>query len=1028
MKLNRGMWLDGNPSQNPLDTTRINKGIVVDPTGAKTNEIGHRLVPSYEDNKKELGVITLDSNDFIVFSLKNGKSEIGYVDEQLNYKVLSNDERYNFSIDYPIHGTFQRTPQGNIVIVWTDTRSTHYADISKPFNSQSSLLFYTGESPSINSRDVKQGGSLKAGAYYIIFSFERQDQSVTNWFKGYNPIVVTGASKEYNSGFNDRKSNDNTNKLISFNVVYNNPDGNFSKLRIGIVSKINGVLSAALVKSVPIIQGINLTTSQIIDGNEIVTPIDLNEVIIDIPPYKNVKHITQMQGTLYLTSLVEYKEPSYQHLLNNLEFVFTSELMDVTNTYKDSYYYIDRKSFGHGEVYAVYLRFKYKWGKGRWYHCPGRVANYAEKDSEGGYLKYQLHDTCTYNFGVGEGELSYWENRDELYPNITEYPSGNVRHHKFPSIRWMKQNVYNNVNDYGVTRLDILGLKLKTSINLSSFKDCDGNDPIGFELGYAKHTINNALNVGQSIIVFPSDRADDEKYGETSLGINIRWTNPTGATPSGLIKNAVRTYPVEALFEKVNPSVSHIRLESEMEAITYLQRNPEEDTYRVAGINIYDYYPSSIPVQEILEVQYSEYLINNTIKGKTDNTYLESSIRLQLKEEIIGLREVDFGSIGGDVKVLEYAIPTVLVTLLNIKNNCYYDFKSQQVIPSDSDYEGGYKIYGDMFINSNGSTITYGLSQLTKDYTTDPEKREERHEKSNGFRFMHVYVFESLYNLKLRYENPDVLGGYSLYYKYSNEERGLLNLDGDKEPNSLVQSYSEDFNAQNDLSYQDVYNPDSLYTGEYPFRVIRGLSNQDDLTFGSWIRFLPENKYELPRDKGEVVHTDSGRDYLIFHMKNALLTTRPSGELQMQGQTVYLGVGNIFQHNAVEVIHDKLGALGTSHKWSCKMTKYGYIWIDHEQKVCYIFDNEVKAISNNGLYDFFINNAFTIGDNPFKGNGYHTSIDENNKRILITRKSVTLKDEYKDRYKGIWRKDQNFLNSLSTGDIIYKDGQFKLVQ
>ena len=188
-----------------------------------------------------------------------------------------------------------------------------------------------------------------------------------------------------------------------------------------------------------------------------------------------------------------------------------------------------------------------------------------------------------------------------------------------------------------------------------------------------------------------------------------------------------------------------------------------------------------------------------------------------------------------------------------------------------------------MFINSNGSTITYGLSQLTKDYTTDPEKGEERHEKSNGFRFMHVYVFESLYNLKLRYENPDVLGGYSLYYKYSNEERGLLNLDGDKEPNSLVQSYSEDFNAQNDLSYQDVCNPDSLYTGEYPFRVIRGLSNQDDLTFGTWIRFLPENKYELPRDKGEVVHTDSGIDYLIFHMKNALLTTRPSGELQMQG-------------------------------------------------------------------------------------------------------------------------------------------------
>src|SRR5690606_2462415 len=102
-------------------------------------------------NKKLIGIITLDSNDLVVFVLNSSqgyyKSEIGYLDENLNYKVLSDDERYNFDVNYPIHGTFQRSPQNTITIVWTDGRSTHYADISKPFNSQTSALFLNGESP-----------------------------------------------------------------------------------------------------------------------------------------------------------------------------------------------------------------------------------------------------------------------------------------------------------------------------------------------------------------------------------------------------------------------------------------------------------------------------------------------------------------------------------------------------------------------------------------------------------------------------------------------------------------------------------------------------------------------------------------------------------------------------------------------------------------------------------------------------------------------------------------------------------------
>ena len=64
------------------------------------------------------------------------------------------------------------------------------------------------------------------------------------------------------------------------------------------------------------------------------------------------------------------------------------------------------------------------------------------KDDVGGvarfYKKYQVTDTCALvgDYLAGkEGTFGFWENENEVYPNESYYPNGNVRHFKFPLIK-----------------------------------------------------------------------------------------------------------------------------------------------------------------------------------------------------------------------------------------------------------------------------------------------------------------------------------------------------------------------------------------------------------------------------------------------------------------------------------------------------------------------------------------------------------------------------------------------------------------
>src|SRR5690606_4289242 len=97
-----------------------------------------------------------------------------------------------------------------------------------------------------------------------------------------------------------------------------------------------------------------------------------------------------------------------------------------------------------------------------------------------------------------EGHFGAWENLNENYPLGGGFPTGKVRHFKFPSLQWFRENAYGQ--DYGIKFWDKLGVKIN-NLDLTTITDCDGNSPISFELGYAKRNGYNNLIQGQTPVL-----------------------------------------------------------------------------------------------------------------------------------------------------------------------------------------------------------------------------------------------------------------------------------------------------------------------------------------------------------------------------------------------------------------------------------------------------------------------------------------------------------------------------------------------
>lgn len=1021
MKVNK-MWLDGKPNQNPSGTTRINKNIILNKElGSIINEDGNLKIDSYGESKFVIGVIVLDSNDFVVFTKKaDNNSDVGYVDNQLNYHKLNVIGDLNFSYDNPIHGRFQRNNNNEIIICYTDNIiPLRYFNLTKQINIDNVNVFADFKHPELTSY-IEEGGNLKSGAWYPILQYEKDDEVVTSWIKDYNPVYIIANSPNTINNFGGG-SIPNVDTGKSIRIRLKGVDTRFKKLRIGVVFQTNNVRTFYYIKSINI-TGSDLTT--VISSIEQLTAITPDEVLIDKSKYKTVQNIAQLDNILYLQGLSLYQENNQQLEVNKIGYSFVSTLYDFKqfNGFTDSEFNNRIRHFQHGEVYAIYISLEWAWGWGKWWTCPGREALPGETDyTIGGFRKYQTQDTCTVS-----GELGYWENLDEEYPSTGYYPSGNVRHIKFPSIRWMKQNVYSGEPNYGNTKLDILNLKIKeNTFSLNNFKDADGNSPINYRIGYAKRTKHTGLVEGQSIFIYSVDHVAVPEIIYTSLGINANYENTVGhATRHVVDSTKIRTFNFEDLFDKEASNVNYIKCEVELS--TNVQIKIEQEPFNYAnlryGLADYTFTPTTIPIKDLIKVKKSQFIINNTILGNINNTFLEDTIHLELEESL------PISSIH-DINRRDWVLvptKTILLTLLSLKNNCYSNFFNQEIVVCDTEDRLGF-FGGDTYIAIN-SVVSFGTTGDTKESNNPAESANNANTPVNGTRIANLFLSESRFNINFRYINPATLGGSTLYAPVSEPYLYLPRLKRDQEPNQISQGYSRDYNAENDLTFGDIFNPNTTYDFNAVFDMVRGSPISSTGNIGSWLNFKKDDVYKLSKTRGKVVGVFEGKDFLIIHHENALFRTRTRTYIDTSGEEAFTGQGDIFEQEPEEIIYDSKGALGTQHRWSCYMSKYGYFWIDSEAKKVYQYNSQVTELGQNGLSNFFLDNLELYTDNPFYGSGFHIVVDEENKRLLLTKKNTALKSDYKNKFRGIWKSDQNFINSLNNGDIVIKDGKLVIYQ
>lgn len=1053
----KGMWTDGSPKNNPIGegvlTTRWNKNLLIsDKLGSITNERGFELFSNTFNNlnAQPIGVILINNNRFVICGIKsNGLSFVGLIDDNGNHTEIVSEISHlnkflNFNPNYPIHGEYFINVKNEVIIALTDgynePKTLNIDDV--PTNMKDLFLFDKSTSPIIIDSSIEEGGTLLTGAYYPIFRLIKEDGTYSKWYYDYAPFYIT--DKSISVGINEydgTKSNENSNKALNIDLVIQSTS--YKKIEVGYIHQAESIKIAAITGEYDLIKSsnnhINDITGETITGVHINLKIlkntnnnvDLGEIIIENASYKTAQHIAQNNNQLYMVDLKSNEEPdNIQQYINNAYLTWRSELLwtqFITGTDKVNKNNNHKKGFAHDEVYAFYLRLEWSWGWGKWYVMNGRLPNSSDKmvitktvDTmlETDYL-YKLEDTNTLlntdNTTYAEGEFGYWENENETYPLIGGFPTGNVRHYKFPSMNFMKDKVYQH-SFYGTVAMDKLGVKVN-NLNLTSIKDCDGNSPINYEIGYAKRNGYNNQIQGQTPVLIR------EGFNYTTSTANGNVTND---------KVQGRLYPFELLRSKSSIIINKAKTELKL-----LSGNGDYHNlgiHKQRTVNIIDYSDGigvSLPITHDLIPLTLRYVPNNVkVNDDLNNYYLESYVKIEnnnvinyLDNEIAtSYADLSFPQSNSDQNKSLPKEQTILLTLLNYQDDYYMNFDNQEVISTGRVLKNeGVVIYGgDVFINSYSFLTGYNFFE---EFTLDVEDLTKNNIMS-GTVIVRRLLVEGQYNINLRHIEEETNLGYTYYHPKSGVS-DYANMEKDRRYNAFDIGYNTDYNALLEV-YGEIHNGIERQSND-KFKIIRSQPQSNESQLNNWRNFK-QNDYAFTHfDKGDVTNIAFARDWMYVHHEKSLLRTRSRNEYQTtdSGEKIHIGLGDIFQSELYPVLHSETGELGTQHKFSCYSSKHGYLFCDAEKGKWFLINDRVIELSEKGFINFFKNNSNCVGDNPYFGFSIQSIWDDEFRRFIISRNFKELSENDRTKLKGSWKNDEKFINSLQNGDIVYIDGKYK---
>lgn len=985
-----------------------------------------------------MGLVETDSKP-VLFSTDDTNSAIGYFNPDTGaYEPIIDDNPANL-VNWPadgsrlgfkkanfITGESQRNYKGELVISFTDKVTfPKYLNCTTPAISKLDdlRLFPIFKDPTITLTE-SFGGNLPPGTYYVAISYERNDGTVTTKSEVSDGVIIP-----------PRSFDQKTDKSVLITIT--NADTDYDYIRVYVIAKTEDRLKVIeLSDLVPASAG---TVDILYTGNNLFSEIDLSEVLTESAKYEKVQTIGQLNDSLYVVDLEKEVEINdMQPYASKVKIKWKSELIDVIGAPAEHVRGI-KKSFMHEEVYAVYIQYHLvKGGYTKAFVTMGEaptvgdLANSTEATTGGSptaVAKYKVEDTIHTFDGVSKtGVTGVWQNGVETYPDTADFDAtsigGNnyrnvkVLHHKMPSIRWCKANLYAAETEYGKTKLDLLGIYAEGVTIPAKYTGIID----GYRLLYAKRTPNSTLIQGQSLLLHGAVNTDEIAIATGAANIyttggNFRavvfhqgigdYDDDLELTQVRL--NTMRLHSFDLLFNKpsINPTFisNQLRLRrNDIKTQGYLEDGNigEGNDGPIAFLIEYNRGINPVVPTAGTLMRYitsSFYLENGLNISKFDNNGHEACFAgtlaganwpLNNSSSGIRIRGQNFTEANVGAPTFE---ETYLVNLLSLKSDVYMNFYSQKLIPAGK------------YIAIGASTAFFGGDTFLCDYTYHTYGRHDSIDTEGsgvqGIKVVRRFICESASNIHLRYE---IVGNqYSKWYPKTalslqasatitftnpiipvNPFSYVVPFERSKEPNQF--GYSRDLNALNEFLTLEIFNPFREIINKFPYRIHRGgkLSRQNKPR--SWRTFLPLDFYECQKNMGRIINVDSINDRLIIHHENALFLTQDKAKLDAGILSITLGTGDIFQFEPQMPVDTKHGYAGTQHELACVKIPLGYVFCDAKQSKIFILQKDLKDISE-GLELFLESNLNFPGINTFIGNGLTIGWDDKYGRILFTCKN-----------------------------------------
>ena len=337
----KGIYRDSLLRKSPDGFTPDVMGMVIGKTSATFNtEPGNEV---YSDIAITNGLTIIGIKDIlygskIIMSINSNTSldEIGILDATKTYTAIY-QEAFGFNINYPFHPNNLQVEynfKGELILAFSDNLNTpkivNLTTPLSPFVLSQTQLFPTFTNVIIDSEVKENGGALLAGTYYPVFSYKNNDGTVTAYGAIGNPVYIVPSNGTDFNTYQGSIGGASTAKSIQFNLT--NVDVTYDKIVLSIIYKSNGQLSVVEVSEA----NTGSSVSMIYTGSEQTTAIELASVLVPPAFYNRIKHLTQVQGTLYGADVSEDEPINLQQYANLITLKFKSELQEV-KTLQSSY-------------------------------------------------------------------------------------------------------------------------------------------------------------------------------------------------------------------------------------------------------------------------------------------------------------------------------------------------------------------------------------------------------------------------------------------------------------------------------------------------------------------------------------------------------------------------------------------------------------------------------------------------------------------------------------------------------------------